>query len=86
MIPTDGRAHRAGDNYDPTSMGDSVGHWEGNTLVIDSTGFDDTTWFGNAGYFHSDAMHVIERLTRKGDTLDIPLLWKIRTCSRSPSI
>jgi hypothetical protein len=70
VIPTDGRAHRTGDNYDPTSMGDSVGHWEGNTLVIDSTGFDDTTWFGNAGYFHTDAMHVIERLTRKGDTLE----------------
>jgi len=69
-IPTDGRPHRAVADVDPTPMGDPVGRWEGDTFVIDSVNFDDTTWFGPAGYFHSDAMHVIERLTRKGDTLE----------------
>jgi hypothetical protein len=70
VIPTDGRAHRKGDDYDPTPMGDPVGHWEGDTLVIDTTGFDDSTWFGRDGYFHTDAMRVTERFTRKGDTLE----------------
>jgi len=70
-IPMDGRAHRVvGTDYDNNPMGDPVGHWEGDTLVIDTVGFDDSTWFANGGYFHSDAMHVIERITRKGDTLE----------------
>ena len=70
VIPTDGRAHRKGDDYDLNPYGDPVGHWEGNTLVIDTTGFDDSTWFGQDGYFHTDAMRVIERFTRKGGTLE----------------
>jgi hypothetical protein len=70
VIPTDGREHRKGVDYDPTPMGDPVGHWEGGTLVIETTGFDDSTWFGADGYFHTDAMRVIERFTRKGDTLE----------------
>lgn len=45
-------------------MGQSVGRWEGETLVIDATGFNDQTWFDRAGNFHSDALHVIERYTR----------------------
>ena len=45
-------------------MGQSVGHWEGNTLVIDVTGFNDQTWFDRAGNFHSDKLHVIERYRR----------------------
>jgi hypothetical protein len=44
-------------------MGHSVGHWEGETLVIDVTSFNDETWFDRAGNFHSDALHVIERYT-----------------------
>jgi hypothetical protein len=47
-------------------MGQSVGHWEGETLVIDVTGFNDQTWFDRAGNFHSDSLHVIERYTRTG--------------------
>jgi hypothetical protein len=69
-VPTDGRAHRSGDSYDENPMGDPVGHWEGDTLVIETTGFDDSTWFGPDGYFHTDAMKVTERFTRKGDTLE----------------
>ena len=45
-------------------MGQSVGRWEGETLVVDVTGFNDQTWFDRAGNFHSDALHVVERYTR----------------------
>jgi hypothetical protein len=44
-------------------MGHSRGRWEGDTLVIDVTSFNDQTWFDRAGNFHSDALHVIERYT-----------------------
>jgi hypothetical protein len=47
-------------------MGWSNGHWEGETLVIDSTGFNDQTWFDRAGNFHSDALHVVERISASG--------------------
>jgi hypothetical protein len=46
-------------------MGQSVGRWDGDTLVIDVTGFNDQTWFDRAGNFHSDALHVVERYTRQ---------------------
>ncbi|HEV3198289.1 MAG TPA: hypothetical protein VGZ73_10285 [Bryobacteraceae bacterium] len=45
-------------------MGQSVGHWEGDTLVVDVTGFNDQTWFDRAGNFHTDALHVVERYRR----------------------
>jgi hypothetical protein len=44
-------------------MGWSRGRWEGDTLVVDVTGFNDMTWFDRAGDFHSDALHVVERYT-----------------------
>jgi hypothetical protein len=47
-----------------TWMGWSTGHWEGDTLVVDVTSFNDQTWFDRAGDFHSDALHVVERYTR----------------------
>jgi len=67
VVPTDGRPHRA--DADPSYMGDSVGRFEGDTLVVDVTAFNDDTWLGSDGYFHSEKMHVVERLTRKGDVL-----------------
>ena len=67
IIPTDSRAHRADAN--PSYYGDSVGHWEGDTLVVDVTNFLKDGWFGEGGYFHTDAMHVIERLWRDGENL-----------------
>jgi hypothetical protein len=45
-------------------MGQSVGRWEGDTLVVDVTGFNDQSWFDRAGNFHSDGLHVVERYTR----------------------
>jgi len=45
-------------------MGQSVGRWDGETLVIDVTGFNDQSWFDRSGNFHSDALHVVERYTR----------------------
>jgi hypothetical protein len=47
----------------PSYMGWSVGQWDGDTLVIDVTDFNDKTWFDRAGNFHSDALHVTERYT-----------------------
>jgi hypothetical protein len=45
-------------------MGQSFAKWDGDTLVVDSTGFNDSTWFDRAGNFHSDKLHVVERFTR----------------------
>jgi len=75
VIPTDGRPHPT--DLDPTFYGDSVGHWEGNTLVVDVIGFNDKTWLGGGegkpgeqlGWFHSEDMHITERYTREGNTL-----------------
>jgi len=44
-------------------MGQSVGRWEGETLVVDVKGFNDQSWFDRSGNFHSDALHVVERYT-----------------------
>ena len=44
-------------------MGHSVGHWEGDTLVVNVTNFNDKTWFDRAGNWHSDALHVTERFS-----------------------
>ena len=51
-------------------MGDSRGHWEGDTLVVDVGDINDKTWFDMAGDFHSDALHVVERYRMTGhDTI-----------------
>ena len=49
----------------PSWMGWSNGHWEGDTLVVDTTGFNGMTWFDRAGNFHTDALHVVERFTAR---------------------
>jgi hypothetical protein len=74
IIYTDGRPHPK--DIDTNFMGDSIGHWEGDTLVVDVTGLNDETWLAGGvanrlkyANIHSDKEHVTERWTRKGDTL-----------------
>jgi hypothetical protein len=52
------------DDLYPTYMGDSVAQWDGDTLVVDVTGFNDGTWLQGIGTFHSESLHVTERYTR----------------------
>jgi hypothetical protein len=68
VIPIDGTPHPA--DPDPTWMGDSVGRWEGDTLVVDTVGFNDKTELPG-GYKHTEALHVVERFHRVDfDNLD----------------
>jgi hypothetical protein len=54
----------------PSWMGDSIGRWEGDTLVVDTVGLNDKTWLDQVGHPHSDALHVTERIRRPDhDTL-----------------
>ena len=67
IVPTDGRPY---DEYaNPSPYGDSVGHWDGDVLVVDVQSFDESTWLGERGYFHTDAMTVTERLFLYDDQL-----------------
>src|SRR5438128_1178782 len=63
-IYTDGRKLPTG--VDPRWYGYAVGHWEGDTLVIESAGFDDRTWLDADGHPHSDQMRLLERYRRTG--------------------
>jgi len=66
IIPI-GHAHRT--DVDPSTLGDSIGHWEGDTLVVEANQFNDESWLTDNGAFHSDQLTVTERLKRVGDTL-----------------
>ena len=63
-IYMDGRAHPQGDALNPTYLGHSVGHWEGDTLVVDVVGFNEQTWLDYFGHPHTDQMHIVERFSR----------------------
>jgi hypothetical protein len=69
IIPTDGRKHDPKKAIESTYLGYTVGRWDGDTLVLDSISFVDSTWLGRGGFFHSDQMHVVERFTRQGDVI-----------------
>jgi len=69
LIPIDGRPHTPLQDLDGTWKGESLGHWEGDTMVIDTIGFTDSSWIDIGGYFHSENMHVVERVRREGGTL-----------------
>ncbi|HEX7080413.1 MAG TPA: hypothetical protein VF329_05320 [Gammaproteobacteria bacterium] len=69
MVRLDGSAHEPDDRYAYSYYGRTVGSWEGDTLVLDSIGFTDETWFGRGGFFHSTEMRVIERFTRTGNEM-----------------
>jgi hypothetical protein len=86
VIYLNGSPHNEGLGY---AMGDSRGHWDGNTLVADVKSFSDATWLDAAGNYHSDELHVVERYTRTGQdtltyeaTIEDPKVftrpWKIR--------
>ncbi len=59
----DGRKHPA--DPDPTWYGHSIGSWDGDTLVVDTIGFNDKFWFDFRGHPHTEQLHTIERYTRK---------------------
>jgi hypothetical protein len=75
LIYTDGRTHPK--DLDTSFWGHSIGHWEGDTLVVDVVDLSDETWLGGGGAVgramytsvHSDKEHVVERWTRNGDVL-----------------
>ncbi|HEX6995200.1 MAG TPA: hypothetical protein VF339_13735 [Gammaproteobacteria bacterium] len=69
IIPIDGRKHDPREALQTRYMGYTVGHWEGDTLVLDSIAFNDFTWLARGGFFHSDKMRVIERFTRQGNEI-----------------
>jgi hypothetical protein len=69
VVPLDGRGHGTDPDDDGTRNGDSIGHWEGGTLVVDVTRLTGDTWLADNGLFHSDKLHVTERLRRVGDTI-----------------
>jgi hypothetical protein len=78
IIPTDGRAHTV--DPDPTFMGEAVARWDGDTLVVDSIGFNEKTEV--SGFMHSEALHVIERYRKADDgsllydvTVEDPNVW-----------
>ena len=73
IVPTDGRGHPA--DMEPAYLGDSVGHWEGDTLVIDVRSFNDRTWLGYGATHHTEQLQITERLTRTGpDTISYEAL------------
>ena len=63
-IYMDGRAHPSGKDLTPSYYGHAVGHWEGDTLVIDSVGFNERAWMNRDALPHTDRLHLVERLTR----------------------
>lgn len=67
IVHLDGRPHDP--NADPLPDGDSIGHWEGDTLVVDVTNIDPDTWIDGMGSYHDDKLHVTERITRKGNAI-----------------
>ena len=67
LIYTDGRAQRGqpqGDDDNPLYYGRAVARWEGNTLVVDTKGFNERFWFSNGGLPHTDQLHLVERISR----------------------
>jgi hypothetical protein len=61
VIPIDAKHP---DDVEPSYSGDSVGHWDGDTLVVDVIGFNDETWLAGTGTFHSEDLHVVEKFKR----------------------
>jgi hypothetical protein len=67
IIPTDGRAHRK--DLPSSYLGDAVGKYESDTLVVETVNFNEETWLTDNGAFHTKDLKVVERLRRVGDTI-----------------
>lgn len=67
IIPTDGRPHRT--DIEESFLGDAIGWWEGDTLVVESVNFNAETWLTDDGSFHTTDLKVIERLSIEDDIL-----------------
>ena len=67
IIPTDGRARRK--DLPASYLGDAIGRYEGDTLVVETVNFNEETWLSDNGAFHTKDLKVVERLRRVGDTL-----------------
>jgi hypothetical protein len=99
FIPLDGRARNPLDYDQETYLGIGLGRWEGDTLVVESTGFNDKSWLAWQGYIHSNRMTITERFRREGDllywqfTVDDPEYliepwtsdWVVRRLNKDPS-
>jgi hypothetical protein len=68
VIPTDGRKHR--EDADESYLGNAIGHWDGDALVVETIGFNEDTWLTDNGAFHTTDLRVVERLTRNGNTME----------------
>ncbi len=81
IIPIDGRPHRQ--DLPPSYLGDAIGRWDGDTLVVETVNFNEDTWLTDDGAFHTKDLKVIERLRRVATPLS---MWRPRTILRcSPS-
>ena len=68
IIPIDGRPHRK--DLPPSYLGDAIGRWDGDTLVVETVNFNEDTWLTDDGAFHTKDLKVIERFRRVGDTIE----------------
>lgn len=68
VVPVDGSPHRT--DVEPGFLGDAIGWWEDDTLVVETVNFNDDAWLTDDGSFHTTDLRVIERITRDGDTLE----------------
>ena len=68
VVPIDGQPHRT--DVEPGFLGDAIGWWEEDTLVVETINFNDKTWLTDDGSFHTTDLRVIERINRNGDTLE----------------
>jgi hypothetical protein len=73
VIYLDGRPHPPDIADYPDFMGHSIGHWEGNVLVVDTVGIDARTWLDTAGHEHSDKLHLVERFEK----VDATIKWTV---------
>jgi hypothetical protein len=72
IVPIDGRSYRKG--LPASYLGDSIGRIEGDTLIVETTNFNDETWLTDNGAFHTKGLKVTERFRRKGDTIEYSAL------------